>query len=342
LKLLIVKISSLGDVVHGIAFANALTAGRSDVTVDWVAGDAYVNLLKEVRGVRRVIPFKRKSWGAGWYRPSVAREIFSFIREIRRERYDICLDLQGLLRSGLITLFSGAGMKAGFADAREGSGYLYGKTITPAEEKHAVKKLFRALELFEVPEPEQPDFSFNIPAESEAAVGTLLKKLGVQGSFAVFHPGARWFSKMWPEERWRELAETAHENTGLPILFTGSKDDRVTIEKIIGNNGRFMFNVAGETDLTSFSALVKRAEFMVTVDSGPMHIASAFNVPMVALFGPTSPEKTGPLTKAPLKILQSKADCVPCFRKKCDIGYRCMKDITAQTAVSAIRDIRDE
>ncbi len=342
MKILIVKISSLGDVVHGVAFVNALTAGRADVTVDWVAGDAYVDLLKEVRGVRKVIPFKRKAWGAGWYQPPVMSEIFSFIRKIRRERYDICLDLQGLLRSGLITFFSGAGVKAGFAEAREGSRFLYNKTIAPGDAPHAVKKLFRALELFEAPEPERPDFSFNIPAESEATVDTLLKKLGVDGPFAVFHPGARWFSKMWPEEMWRELAATVHKDTGLPILFTGSKDDCGTVEKIIGNNGRFMFNIAGQTDLFALSDLVRRAEFMVTVDSGPMHIASAFNLPMVALFGPTSPEKTGPLTQAPLKILRSDADCVPCFRQKCDIGYRCMKDITVQTAVSAVREIRGE
>ncbi|MBI5177656.1 MAG: glycosyltransferase family 9 protein [Nitrospinae bacterium] len=329
-KLLIVKLSALGDVVHTFAFVNALKRARPEMAVDWLVNDLYAGLVKCHPGVNRVWHFRRAAWGKSWNSPSTVAEIVSLLSWIRKERYDLCLDLQGLLRSGLFTCFSGAERTAGFANAREGSRFLYGTKIAPGPKPHAVDILMQTLSLFGAPPPQTPDFSFNVPEQSEALVKSLLRRLGVGGHYLVFHPGARWETKQWSAKQWSALAVAITKKSGLPVVFTGSAGDSAMINSIIaGRTG--MFNLAGELGLVETSALLKHCAVMATVDSGPMHIAAAFNRPIAALFGPTSPAKTGPLTQAPCEIVQlGDMDCVPCLKRQCKRNHECMERITPE------------
>ena len=333
--------------VHGFAFVNRLKEIKPDAAVDWVVSDVYSDLVDNLDGVGRTIPFRRSAWGRNWWKPSTLREIASFILDIRKSKYDVCLDLQGLFRSGVIAWLSGAKLRAGFADAREGSRYFYQKYIEPPLGKsfsenetatshhHAVDKIMQALKLFDVPVPERADFSFTIPPQVTDAAKRLIKEAGIE-EYAVFHVGARWKTKMWPENNWREFAGRFQSETGIPVVFTGSPTDSAIVERIIsGLSGRFL-NFCGKGNLIFLSAILKGAKMMVTVDSGPMHLASAFNIPIVSLFGPTSPEKTGPITGGKNHNFQVQIDCAPCFKKGCEISPNCMDMLTPQSVMEKI------
>jgi heptosyltransferase-1 len=328
MKLLLVKPSSLGDVVHSFAFVNRLKKEKPEVVIDWFVNDVYSSLVRCNPAVNNVWSFKRGEWGRNWAYPSTIRELFSLMSWIRRERYDVCLDLQGLLRSGLVAAFSNAAVKAGFSDAREGSRFFYDKLIHPGAGPHAVPRLLEALEMFGVRPAERPDFSFKVPENAEVFVKRLLVEVGIRGPYVVFHPGARWRTKMWPPNYWRALALAVSDKSGLPVVFSGSGADGPMVSEITtGIPGAF--NFAGSLSLVELSALLGSCAMMVTVDSGPMHIAAAFDRPMVALFGPTSPERTGPVTSSPCDVVQlGDVDCVPCFRRRCNRRHECMEKMT--------------
>ncbi len=329
MKVLIVKLSSIGDVVHAIAFVNRLKEAAPAIEVDWLVNDIYSGLVKNVRGVRRVWHFRRAAWGKEWHRPQTWGEIATLMNWLRREKYDICLDLQGLLRSGVVTALSGATVRAGFANAREGSRFLYNTKVDPGPRPHAVEVLFQALPLFGVAPPARPDFTFAIPDQSRVQMEHMLKELGINGPFLIFHAGARWKTKMWPAAHWSRLAEEVRAQSGLPVLFTGSAGDAPLIHQILGGR-EGLFNVAGGLGLVESAALIARSALMVTVDSGPMHIAAAFDRPIVALFGPTAPHKTGPVSRAPVDIIQTRHPCVPCFSRACKRKHECMEEITPE------------
>lgn len=327
MKVLIVKLSSLGDVVHAVAFVNRLKQARPGARVDWLVNDVYAPLVKYVRGVEEVWAFRRAAWGREWYAPRTWGEIAGLVAWLRRKRYDVCLDLQGLLRSGLVTALSGADITAGFANAREGSRHLYGARLDPGPKPHAVDVLFSALKLFAVDPPERPDFSFVIPEKASAHASALLEGLGVRKRYLVFHTGARWKTKMWPAAHWRRLAGEVVRKTGMPVVFTGVAGDAAEINSIIGDR-RGLYSVAGGLGLLESAAVLAGASLVVTVDSGPMHIAAAFDRPIIALFGPTSPEKTGPRGGGPQEVVRVAAPCAPCFSRGCRRKLECMEGIT--------------
>ena len=341
MKLLIVKISSLGDVIHGFAVANELKLQRPDITIDWLVGDVCAELVKHQPAVRKVWPFKRGRWGGNWGSLSTWSEIAGLVSSIRSERYDVCLDLQGLLRSGLVTLFSGAKKRVGYHKGRQGSRLCYNVRLESGESEHAVDILLQSLAFFGAKIPQKPAFKFDIPGEADAAVKRLLDDFGIFGRYMVFHPGARWETKRWPNEKWSELADSVSKNTDppglrdLPVIFTGSGGESGMVKEII-NGRKNLFNAAGRLTLLELSALLKEAELMVTVDSGPMHIAAAFSTPIVALFGPTSTAKTGPRSGGPVELVTARFDCAPCFKRDCGVKPNCMDAITAAEVESKI------
>lgn len=347
MKLLIVKISSLGDVIHGFAVANELKLQRPDITIDWLVGDVCAELVKHQPAVRKVWPFKRGQWGGSWGSLSTWSEIAGLVSSIRRERYDVCLDLQGLLRSGLVTLFSGAKKRVGYHNSREGSRLCYNVRLESGESEHAVDILLQSLAFFGAKIPQKPAFKFDIPGEADAAVKRLLDDFGISGPprpsamaaqvgrYMVFHPGARWETKRWPDEKWSELADSFSKSAGLPVIFTGSGGESGMVKEII-NGRKNLFNAAGRLTLLELSALLKGAELMVTVDSGPMHIAAALSTPIVALFGPTSTAKTGPRSGGPVELVTARFDCAPCFKRDCGVKPNCMDAITAAEVESKI------
>jgi lipopolysaccharide heptosyltransferase II len=271
--------------------------------------------------VDEVIPFRRKRWGQLRHQG----EFLGFLRELRRRKFDLVVDLQGLFRSGLITAAAGAPRRIGLSDAREGARLFYTEQVrVPSARVHAVDRyLLAAQHLDAGREPVQ--FPLGRPKSALAAVDKLLQEHSITDKtrLVAFNPSARWQSKLWPEEKFAELAElAANEISDSTIVFIGNAEERIRVESVARASrlrpDRFL-NTAGRTSLSELTELLRRCAVLVTNDSGPMHIAAAIGTPIVALFGATDPALTGPYSHGGVrhKILRSGISCSPCLKPHC-------------------------
>jgi ADP-heptose:LPS heptosyltransferase len=154
----------------------------------------------------------------------------------------------------------------------------------------------------------------------------------------VLHPTARWRTKLWELDRWRALARTLLAG-GVGVILTGSRDDDSVAAAILAGLDPAPLCLVGRLSLTQLTAVLQAVDLMITVDSGPMHIAAAVGTPVVALFGPTDPRRTGPL--GPGRVLRRELPCSPCLQRRCQITdtYRCMRDLSVAEVLDAAHDL---
>lgn len=342
MKILVVKPSSLGDVIHALPFLKAVKDTFPEAHVDWVISISLAPLLEGHPLIHDLIPLNKDVWRDITRLPSTASEIAALYRRIRAHRYDSVVDLQGLLRSGLITGAARAGRKIGFDDAREGSRLFYDTRIPVNSQMHAVDKYLKAAEALGA-RPETAEFL--LPVDDSAAV-RVRDLLGTVDQYIVIVPSARWASKRWPPNRFVQLISMV----SLPCVLTGSEGDAAIAKMITDAVRQFpdpqhdagasgMINLCGKTDIRELIALIAEARAVVSNDSGPLHIAAALDRPTVAIFGPTDPVKTGPYgwqKKSNLKVVRAGAGCSPCREKDCR-EHTCMERISPVHVYEALK-----
>jgi heptosyltransferase-1 len=150
------------------------------------------------------------------------------------------------------------------------------------------------------------------------------------------NPVARWITKLWPEKRFAELADRLVKEKNAVVIFTGSPDDRAVNDRIISMMSETAMNWAGETTLKELAALASLTDLFITTDTGPMHLAAAAGARVLALFGPTAPWRTGPHGPSHV-VVRTGIACSPCFQRKCEIGVRCMEEITVDEVMKQIK-----
>lgn len=316
-SILIIKPSSLGDILHAMPAVEALRQRYPAAAIDWVVNDSMAGILGLVPFLRRIIKFPRKSWC----------RIPGFIRELRKEKYDIVIDFQGLLRSGIIAWLAKGKRKIGFAEAREGATLFYNEKIAVnGDTRHAVDKNLAIAKAI---------------TEAEAEATSPTEKSPTPNTLAVCF-SSRWVSKDWSLEFLADVINrTASEIPGLQISLIGSATDQEKGKRLaeLIQEGKIE-NLVGKTGLMDLANVLKNSSAMLTVDSGPMHIAAAVGTPCLALFGSTFPEKTGPYGKNHV-IIRSKCPQAPCFRRNCPLGANCADYASpAETADELIRILR--
>ncbi|WP_353684880.1 lipopolysaccharide heptosyltransferase I [Thermodesulfovibrio sp. 3907-1M] len=325
-KLLLVKPSSLGDIVHSLAFLNAVKENFPDVKIHWIVSKEFEELLTEHPLIDKVITVDKNRWKNLKNIALTAREFQSLRRLLKNENYDIAVDLQGLLRSGVITWLSGASIRVGFKEAREFSSCFYNKKISVSLDIHAVLRYLEVAKAlgckinsvkFPVPQAKEPDW------------------LSEFDDFVVIIPSTRWQSKNWCLPYFVELIKMLPYD----FLIVGSKSDESDALKIEGYSQGKAKSIAGKTTLKELIAIFKKSLFVITPDTGTMHLAVACGKKVVAIFGPTSPERTGPFGEGHL-IIKSPVQCSPCFRKTCS-EFKCMKEITPQMVYNRIINWRE-
>jgi lipopolysaccharide heptosyltransferase II len=248
---------------------------------------------------------------------------------LREQAYDLVIDLQGLLRSGALALASRAPVRVGFSEAREGSRLFYTRKVKGGRGLHAVDRYMKVAEDLGCPADESI-LLFPLPQRESDRIARFRTDLQ---EYAVIVPGARWKTKIWPAENFGKVAAR------LPIrsVVIGGSGDRLLAEEVVSTSSGNAMSLAGETDLSELIALMRGARVVITNDSGPMHIAAALKIPVIAVFGPTSPVLTGPYGKGHV-ILQSKEPCAPCFRREC-ADMKCMRGITPEAVTEKVHAV---
>ncbi len=249
-------------------------------------------------------------------------ELKALFQDLKKEKYDVVIDLQGLLRSGIVTGATNAPLRMGFKEAREGSTFFYTHKVEGGKDIHAVERYLKIAAFLGC---DSADISFPFPPSEFPSTFNLNK------DYAVIVPGARWKTKRWPEEEFGQLTS----RLPLQSVIVGSNTDKDIAGLIVSLSKGKAISLAGKTSLKELIGIMRDARFVVSNDSGPMHIAAALGVPVFAIFGPTDPAKTGPYGKGHT-IIKAGAPCAPCFQRTCD-DSQCMKSVSADKVFEIIK-----
>jgi lipopolysaccharide heptosyltransferase II len=303
--------------------------------VDWWLHRNLVPLLEGDPDIHRIIPFDRKAWGRAAGFGQVLREVTA----LRAERYDLVLDLQGLARSAMVGRACGANRFVGVADWRELAPLFQGESVPrPSKDTHAVD-LYLAVARHLGWDTGQPfEWLPHRPAGA-AEIRRVFPQLE-EGAWIGLQPGARWENKRWPVENWVDLARgILRRIPAVRVAVFGGPDDAALggfIARSVGN-GRLL-DLTGRISLPGMIEGLRRIRLLVTNDTGPMHVAVALGRPVVALFGPTSPKRTGPYGQGANVIQVGGLPCAPCMSDRCKISeqFACLKRIGPSDVLEAV------
>jgi lipopolysaccharide heptosyltransferase I len=324
-RILIIKPSAIGDVVHALPVLNLLRRRWPEAHVSWLVTPACAGVLERHPMLDEVIRFERKEFGKGWRSPRAAAELVRFTRDLGRRKFDLVIDLQGLFRSGWLAFATGAPYRVGPANAREGAWLFYTHRVpTGTPEQHAIERYLTIAQAVGC-ERGPAEFPFAVDDDDRAYVARL-----TPARYAVLMPGANWLTKQWPVERFAALVAPLRERFGLESVVAGGPDTAHLAEKIPATA-----NLAGRTNLRQLVALLEKASLVVANDSGPMHIAAALGRPLVTPFGPTNPVRTGPYRRLD-SVLRVAIPCSPCYSRRCS-HVSCLRWIEPESALELAR-----
>jgi lipopolysaccharide heptosyltransferase I len=317
-RILIVRMSALGDIVHALPVLSALHQAFPGVQVDWLTETAYNGILDFVEGVttRLVV------------RPGYRRAL----QVMRSRRYDAALDLQGLLKSAVAARLSGATRVVGFETRvlrERAAAWFYSETASIEPDAHIVRKNLAILAALGVNAP-AIQFPLRVPASAvaERVAGE------APAGFALLNPGAAWPNKRWHPARFGEIAAQLRGRFGLPsYVLWGPSEAALADAVVTASNGAALR--APQTTLGDVLALSQRAALLVSGDTGPLHLAAAIGTPIVGLYGPTWPERNGPWDSAD-EVVSQAASCVCHHKRACLTGRMCINDIQVSDVFAAV------
>jgi lipopolysaccharide heptosyltransferase I len=327
-RILIIKPSALGDIVHTLPILNLLRTRWPEAHIAWLVNPPFAGLLEGHRQLDEVIRFERHHFGTGWWNPAALVDLWNFTRLLRSKKFDLVIDLQGLFRSGWLARATGSPMRVGFADARE-MGWIFYTHRVPVEtwEQHA---LGRYLNIAEALGCGREPVTFEFPPMQALSQP-------IEGKYAVLLPGTNWETKRWPVESFAQLVTPLRERFGLRTVVAGAKDAIDLARQIRAiNEGEEIIDLSGKTSLPQLVTLLAGAAVVIANDSGPMHIASALGRPLVTIFGPTNPIRTGPFERMDTVVSLNIA-CSPCYSRKCS-HISCMRWLESERVLEKVAE----
>ncbi len=351
-RVLVVRLSALGDILHALPALTTLRRHLPTAHLEWMVEDTGAGLLEGHAALSGMQIIPRQEWarlrraGQRW---AALRSFIACARRLRQLQYDLVIDFQGLAKSGLWVAMVQSPRKAGFGPGlprNEGAWLTLNERIQPpSPEVHALDRNLRLLECLGFPRlPIRYDLA-TPPAAAQSAV-ELLQEAGLDPDrpFVAVNPMSRWPTKNWSPELFAQTADLLAA-TGLQVLFTGAPADRAEIDAIVqGMQGR-AGRVDGLTDLATLAAIYRRSVVLLSTDTGPMHLAVAVGTPVVAVFGPTAPWRTGPHGPGH-RVIRTPLPCSPCFKRECTVTdlepHACMRRIQPGTVAAAVREILEE
>ena len=322
-RIALIKPSALGDIVHSLPVLTALRRRYPDAHITWVVNRGYEPLLQGHPDLDATLPVDR-----GASRAHLVRAVWNYWRlfgALRRQRFDLVVDLQGLFRSGVMTAASAAPRRVGLSSAREGAAWFYTDVIAGADRMtvHAMDRYWRVAEALGVGDGPR---CFHVPipvAAREWAASTLAP---LPRPWLMVGAGARWITKRWPAEHFAALARQAHERFGASMVLVGGRDEvplaRDMARRLVGPT----CDLTARTSLPQLAAVLARADVMLANDTGPLHLAAALGRPVVAPYTCTKAALTGPPGMNAV-VVESRVWCQGSYLKRCP-RLECMSELT--------------
>jgi lipopolysaccharide heptosyltransferase II len=300
-----------------------------DAYIAWAVEPAAAPLLEAHPALDHVLVYQRTK-GIFTFLP--------FLQEIRRQQFDFVLDLQRHAKSGLVSWWSRAPVRLGFhrTNTKEGNWLSNTHSIGPIPDfSLKLGQYLQFAEALQLPE-EAVHFDLRLRPEEEQRVDTLLA--GARQPFAVFFLGSRWPSRFWFPQATAAVAQTLIHTYGMGVIFVGAKSEAALAHEIMNTVGTGAINLTGQTSLRDLIGIFSRARFALGPDCGPMHIAAATGIPVISLWGATSPIRSAPWGSEEL-VLQGPAACSPCYTRICPIERRCMQRITPEHVLTLVQTV---
>jgi heptosyltransferase I len=322
----------LGDVVQALPVLRMLKRRYPASEVYWWLSTELRPLHDEDPDLAGLFLFPRQRWAS----PLRWHELWSSVRQMRAKGFDWIIDLQSLARSGFVAWLAAGKLTVGLDDAREGARAFYDIFVPrPTPLTHAVDWYLGVLPWLDA--PVLWDFEW-LPQRPAAAAALRSRWPEMPRRWIVLQPGARWSNKRWPVEHYAALVQRlAVELPDVHYVILGSPADRPLGEAIAGANPQRCLDLTGQSTLTEMVEWIRGCQVMVTNDTGPMHVAAALGKPVVALFGPTNPCRTGPYRQA-AHVLRLDLPCAPCMKSSCrwTRPLECLRAIEPTTVCQAV------
>lgn len=339
-RILIIKLSSLGDIVHALPAVSALRQQFPLAHVTWLVKTAWSPILEGNPDIDDVISsdFSWNRWPC-------------LIRTLRNKHFDLIIDFQGLLRSGLLGRLTGARMRVGFAKAREGASRLYTHRVTLSDQPtetwrllnmHAVDRNL-ALAHYLGAQNIHPVFPLPQFSEDEGYIEGLLRDAGVgyQQDLVALAPWSRSLLKSWPLDRFVEVGQNLMMRPGVRVVVMGGPSEKKFSHEFGALESQGLINMVGKLSLRQLPVMLRRMRLVVGNDSSLIHLAAGVHVPVVAIFGPTNPRATGPYPLETHSVLHGELPCRPCGKRTCTNPkyLDCLHSLTVSSVLEEVLKI---
>ena len=364
-RILLIKPSALGDVVHTLPLLVKLRARYPRARIDWLITPENAEVVRYHPALSNVVLFSRRDFSLRGRRWRAFLSFFDLLKQIRRAKYEIVIDMHGQVRSAFFTLISGARVRIGFdrpvkrgltvsaehdlknipshgwRGAREGSWIAYTHRIPiPTLDVHAIDRYLWVAPVLGL-DDNRPDLAIHLSPQAAERVNRLLEEDDVPESkpLVVLVPGTIWETKHWTIEGFAGVARQFLQD-GFAVALAGTRRDQQRCRQIAAA-APGTCDLSGKTTAADLAALIRRAEVAVTNDSGSMHVAASLGKPMVSVFGPTNPVHIGPYER-PESVVRVDLPCSPCnYRRlsQCPFDHACMKQITSAMVVERVRKV---
>jgi lipopolysaccharide heptosyltransferase I len=319
----LIKPSALGDIVHSLPVLTALRGRFPRAHITWIVNRGYAPLLEGHPDLDETLPFDRGALRAGLVRGTM--RFAGFVRELRGRRFDLVIDLQGLLRTSVMAFATGAPRRIGLGGSREGARLFYTDLVhvPDFQTTHAVDRYWRVVEALGASEQEK---QFRVPLTATAREWAARELAPCPAPWLMIGVGSRWQTKRWPPEHFASLARAAQCEFGGTAIFVGGADETALAEQASQNFLGPVRLLTGRTTLPQLTAILAQADVMLANDTGPLHLAAALGRPVVAPYTCTKVARTGPYGQLQRGV-ETRVWCRGSYIKKCD-RLECMAELT--------------
>lgn len=333
-RIVLIKPSALGDIVHALPVLSALRQRFPSARITWVVNRAYESLLLGHPDLDATLPFDRGAARGGWY--AASRAWVGFFRQLRQERFDLAIDLQGLLRSGLMLRATGAPRRVGMSGAREGARWFCTDVVPDPGRMglHAVDRYWRVVEALGAAGAPK---TFRVPVAPATRTWAADLLRDWPRPWMVLGPGSRWTTKRWLPEHFAAVAGRAQGEFGGTVLFVGGNDEKDLSDAVRQRLTGPTLDLTGKTSLPQLTALLARADVMLANDTGPLHLAVALGRPVVAPYTCTRAALTGPYGQSH-RVVETRVWCAGSYCRRCP-RMECMAELTPDRLWPVLREV---